>query len=333
MRDRGNKDVIFANAIQDGVREPVQHKSVLTAPADRISQWSFQDTIDCMVDRERESLCSYLATLLVPLPRFDQFQIRFGMELDRSHPRRKSFALTSSQGIVATAPDSISRHLRSASSAHSSSTSGSGGGSRLSISKPANVARSLSGSSKASRKTSLRSRDIGQFYRERHRPGCRAVTRMACGRPSIFGYVDYSSRLRVRRISRTGGPHHFLTCPHIQHEHILRLSALCLAQSSASCVRIPNSSATRKARAITRWRWLRRSARGLRRCAVVSRSSCVIAFYSTSAQRLIPARPGRKTSSEFAGRIAERRCNPGVTPMALDLSGHRLGLKGCRATR
>jgi hypothetical protein len=219
-----------------------------------------------MVDRERESLCSYLATLLIPLPRLDQLLIRFGMELDGSHPRRKSFALTSFQGIVATAPDSISRHLRSASSAHSSSTSGSGGGSRLSISKPANVARSLSGSSKTSRKTSLRSRDIGQFYSAGFR----------------FSN-DYSSRVEVRRMSRTGGPHHFLTCPHIQHEHILRLSALCLAQPAASCARTPNSFATRRARAITRWRWLRRSARRLRRCAIVSRSSCVITFHSTSA--------------------------------------------------
>jgi hypothetical protein len=165
-----NRSRRVAKGPQVSVRQPIQHKSTLTAPADWISQRSFQDSIDCVIDREGESLCSYFATLLVPLMRFDQFLIRFGMESDRSHPRRKSFALTSSQGIVATVPESISRHLRSASSAHSSSTSGSGGGSRLSMSKPANVARSLSGSSNASRKTSFRSRDIGQFYRECHCP-------------------------------------------------------------------------------------------------------------------------------------------------------------------
>jgi hypothetical protein len=133
--------------------------------AHRERKWRFENAANRVVDFKRECLRCYFAARFVPFSRFGELFIRFGMKPQSSHRRRKSFALTSSQGMVSTAPDSISRHLRSASAAQSSSTSGSGGGSKLSMSNPASVARSFSGRLKASRKTSFRSRPIATFYR------------------------------------------------------------------------------------------------------------------------------------------------------------------------
>ena len=101
-------------------------------------------------------------SLVVPLLGVEKFLIRFPMKPDRRHLLRNKRARTSSQGIVSTAPDSISCHRRSASADQSSSTSGSGGGSRLSISSPARVARSPSERSNASRNIVCRSRAIGR---------------------------------------------------------------------------------------------------------------------------------------------------------------------------
>jgi len=213
MRDRGNEDVVFSDPVEDGVGKAIEDESALTPPPERVSKRRVEDLIDGVVDLEGERLCRHLASRLVPFTSFGELLSCFAVESKRLHPRRKSFALTSSHGIVSTAPDSISRHLRSASSAQSSSTSGSGGGSRLSMSNPARVARSLSGRSKAALKTSLRSRAMGRFYRERAasaRPS-RAVAgfRVAgcelpgLGRLGVAARTTRNSQLAVR--SRDSG--------------------------------------------------------------------------------------------------------------------------------
>lgn len=165
MSNSRDEDVILANAIEDRVRKNIQDEPALTATGDRISEWCDHDLLDRMIDVEGECLSGYFASLFVPLTRFGKLLFRFGMESKSIHPRRKSFALTSSHGIVDTSPDSISRHRRSASAAQRSSTSVSGGGSKLSMSNPASVARSPSGKLKISLNASLRSRGTIEFYR------------------------------------------------------------------------------------------------------------------------------------------------------------------------
>jgi hypothetical protein len=150
--------VVFAKAIQHGIRKPIQNKPSFAASALRPPQWCFDDTLDGVIDFEGERLSSNFTALAIPVLRVGQLLIGLAMKPDAHHARRNNFALTSSHGRVWTAPDSISRQRLSASSAQSSSTSGSGGGSRLSMSRPARVARSPSDSSNASRNISRRSR-------------------------------------------------------------------------------------------------------------------------------------------------------------------------------
>jgi hypothetical protein len=110
--------------------------------------------------------CSGGNRAALSIPTFGRFQffLSLWMEFDSCHQSLKSFALTSSQGMVFTAPDSISRQRLSASTAQAASTSGSSGPSRLSISNPASVARSESGSSSASRNNCRSSVAMGKFY-------------------------------------------------------------------------------------------------------------------------------------------------------------------------
>jgi hypothetical protein len=160
MRDRGDVDLIIPDAIKNGVGKPVQDKPPFAAPTLGIADRSLQDSGDCTVDLEYKSLGGDLASLRIPSLGFDELLAGLRMKPKCRHPRRKSLVLTSSHGMVGVVPASISRHLRSASRAQISSTSGSGAGSKLSIKRPANVALSPSGSSNASLNTFFRSRPM-----------------------------------------------------------------------------------------------------------------------------------------------------------------------------
>jgi hypothetical protein len=161
MRNRRNEHMIRFDVIPDCVREAIQDKATLASSVLRPSQRRFRDASESMVDLENERLRSNLTASLVPVPSFVKFSLCVAMKPNLLHSPRNSRARISSQGTVSTAPDWISSQRRSDSAAHSSSTSGSGGGSKLSMRSPASVARSLSESSKTSRNCSRRSRDIG----------------------------------------------------------------------------------------------------------------------------------------------------------------------------
>jgi hypothetical protein len=108
--------------------------------------------------------------------------------------------------------------------------------------------------------------------RTRRRVRRRSSSSFRCLPPS----VGYSSSAAVRLISRNGGPNHFRTWPHIQHEHIFKLSALCFAHVSAYRDGMRNNRGTRSAHATARSRWARRSARRFRKCSTGSGFSSFI---------------------------------------------------------
>src|SRR6185436_9044094 len=70
VRDRRNKDLIVANAIEDGVGKSIQNEPAFTALSDWISLRSFHDSFDRVIDLEREGLCGDFAAGLVPIASF-----------------------------------------------------------------------------------------------------------------------------------------------------------------------------------------------------------------------------------------------------------------------
>ena len=80
MRNCCNENVILAKPVEERVRKSIQHEAALTAPADWVSQWCFQDLLDRVVELERECLRGDFAARLVPFTRFGELLVRFGME-------------------------------------------------------------------------------------------------------------------------------------------------------------------------------------------------------------------------------------------------------------
>lgn len=164
MCNRGDKHMICAHAIENRERKAIQNEASFATPALWICERRLRDSFDRVIDLESERLRRNFTSFGVPLPCFVEFIARFTMESNQHHRPRNNLERTSSHGTVSASPLSISRHRRSASSAHSSCTSGSAGGSRLSMSSPANVARSFSGNSNASRNIVFKSRDMVRLY-------------------------------------------------------------------------------------------------------------------------------------------------------------------------
>lgn len=97
------------------------------------------------------------APVVVPLKSFEDFSFGFAVkdDLPVHSVRRRSSARTVSHGTVLAVPESSSATRRSISTRHASSTSGSISDSRLSINKPARVARSCSERFEAFAKSSV----------------------------------------------------------------------------------------------------------------------------------------------------------------------------------
>src|ERR1043166_8503973 len=108
--------------------ESIENESSLAATTEWIPKRVLENAANCMIDFKSKCLRRDFASRFIPRARIEELFVGLGMKTNASHPRRKSLARTSSHGIVSTAPDSICRQRRSASTAQSSSISGSGGG-------------------------------------------------------------------------------------------------------------------------------------------------------------------------------------------------------------
>lgn len=136
---------------------------------------SWEDDASCRSEKSRPSLrglsrqphyvtqflnertCGQTAPLVVPSKSFEDFRFSFRVkdDLPVHSVRRRSSARTVSHGTVLAVPESSSATRRSISARHASSTSGSISDSRLSINKPARVARSCSERFEAFAKSSV----------------------------------------------------------------------------------------------------------------------------------------------------------------------------------
>lgn len=100
MRDRCDEDVISANSIEQNERIPRKHVAPLSTALLRPAVWRFSHRANRGIELEQKTLSCYLASLSIPSFLLGDLLIRFRMKPDAFHPRLKSLALTSSQGIV-----------------------------------------------------------------------------------------------------------------------------------------------------------------------------------------------------------------------------------------
>lgn len=100
MRDRRNEDLVSPNSVKQSERIPRKHVTSLSAALLRPALWRFGHRPHRGIEFEQETLRRYLASLSIPGFLLDNLLIRFRMKPDAFHPRLKSLALTSSQGMV-----------------------------------------------------------------------------------------------------------------------------------------------------------------------------------------------------------------------------------------
>jgi hypothetical protein len=99
VSDGGNENVVCPYAIQNGVRKPIEKRTVARLAYPAAIAAVLRLCSDCVIDFESERLSSNFAALAIPILRFSQFLIGLAMKPDPHHARRNNLALISSHGM------------------------------------------------------------------------------------------------------------------------------------------------------------------------------------------------------------------------------------------
>ena len=87
VSDRCNEYMVVSHAIKDGVRESIEHETVLAAHPLWPLQRCLGDTSDGVIELESERVRGDRASLVVPDLRLRQLLLRFAMKPDARHRR------------------------------------------------------------------------------------------------------------------------------------------------------------------------------------------------------------------------------------------------------
>lgn len=102
MRYGCDEYLVFLNSVQQCKWIAREDVTAFTATLAWPSIRCFSHEANRRVQLEKKPLSGDIATVAIPTLVSQHFKLSFGVKEDALHPRRKSFALTSSHGMVST---------------------------------------------------------------------------------------------------------------------------------------------------------------------------------------------------------------------------------------